>query len=146
MKATLEHFNPQKWQILGQWEADEKPEEDEDRKREDRVEERRLARLDKDWWSPTSCILRSVDLRQQKKDSRHDSRCITFQSCKSWTLFPSTLVLAIRFYHILPIHVYLRHLLVQEQRMIRSLGGVAPHLLDRGQERLVASPWLKRWR
>eukprot|EP00434_Breviolum_minutum_P013802 symbB.v1.2.012171.t4/scaffold832.1/size159137/16 len=60
--------------------ADEKPEEDEDRKREDRIEERRLARLDK------------------------------------------------------------------EQRMIRSLGGVAPHLLDRGQERLVASPWLKRWR
>ena len=33
-------------------EADEKPEEDEDRKREDRVEERRLARLDKDRWLP----------------------------------------------------------------------------------------------
>eukprot|EP00435_Cladocopium_sp_Y103_P042698 s1364_g11.t2 len=60
--------------------ADEKPEEDEDRKREDRVEERRLARLDK------------------------------------------------------------------EQRMLRNLGGVAPHLIDRGQERLVPSPWFKRWR
>ena len=32
--------------------ADEKPEEDEDRKREDRVEERRLARVDKDQWGP----------------------------------------------------------------------------------------------
>lgn len=60
--------------------ADEKPEEDEDRKREDRVEERRLARLDK------------------------------------------------------------------EQRMLRNLGGVASHLIDRGQERLVPSPWFKRWR
>lgn len=60
--------------------ADEKPEEDEDRKREDRVEERRLARVDK------------------------------------------------------------------EQRMLRNLGGVAPHLIDRGQERLVPSPWFKRWR
>ena len=29
--------------------ADEKPEEDEARKREDRVDERRLARLDKEW-------------------------------------------------------------------------------------------------
>lgn len=57
--------------------ADEKPEEDEDRKREERVEERRLTRLDK------------------------------------------------------------------EQRMSRALGGV---VLDRGQEKLVPSPWFKRWR
>ena len=34
----------------------------------------------------------------------------------------------------------------QEQRMLRNLGGVAPHLIDRGQERLVPSPWFKRWR
>ncbi|CAJ1412456.1 unnamed protein product [Effrenium voratum] len=59
--------------------ADEKPQEDEEKKRDDRVEERRLARLDK------------------------------------------------------------------EQRMIRSVGVVAPHLMDRG-EKLVPSPWFRRWR
>eukprot|EP00438_Fugacium_kawagutii_P013384 Skav216490 [mRNA] locus=scaffold1123:490221:491193:- [translate_table: standard] len=32
--------------------ADDKPEEDEDRKRDDRVEERRLARVDKDSETP----------------------------------------------------------------------------------------------
>ena len=31
----------------------------------------------------------------------------------------------------------------EEQRMSRALGGV---VLDRGQEKLVPSPWFKRWR
>ena len=37
--------------------ADEKPEEDEDRKREERVDERRLARLDKDFGGPKKLAL-----------------------------------------------------------------------------------------
>ena len=85
------------------------------------------------FWGPSTC----------GKKKRFETR-LSMHHCPKLanlgTLFPSTLVLAMRFYHILPIHVYLRHLLVQEQRMIRSLGGVAPHLLDRGKSDLLPHP------